>query len=663
MAISSYQPFPIAEFKTGLYDYTQSWVRPLDAYEPLENAYVYRGILQKRNGSRRLGNSAVADGLPIMGIMQWVNPDTGALTLVAASEDYLYKFVLGATEPADAWQKVVGVSNSQFWSGTVAPGAFGPVPVFWTTATPGTVTITITSAGSVVATSTDNAATPTATMSANGWITAGTFTFATGILNLTLSGAATGFVTITITTTLSSSSPYFTGTIANFFNSTNWQPTSTTTFIPSTAYLYMTNNVDPVTLFDGTNLSRPGFYTNSASTQYISKALDVKVYNNRLLLLRPKLNNGTNSDNQGVFFSALFSPFNFINDVAGNGGAISAATSDFYMSSEFLRDELICNFSESTWDLQRTGISIAPFSFKRLNDSKKTNSPYGTIDFDDVVRSVGATGLTQCDGVNVSRYDQSIIDFYETVMQQQYYNQVFGIRYDNLNQAWMLYPSSTASPVIDNVAPGSDCVLVFNFFENSFCTYRTAIPMTCLGAILHERVTTWANVGITWDQGDATWSSYGNEFKAPILLGGTTDGRILWMDQVDSPKDGMVFGSSVTGSSFSVSIVGKKWNPFATQGQKTQFGYVDVFYSVEEDLSGVPVELTLKFYADYNPTAVASRPLTLDGPAGSSYAWKRIYLNIIAEFVQMEIDPQEDAPFQITGLVLWARPAGRFTSP
>ena len=40
--------------QTGLYDYLQPWIRPQDAFEPLVNAYIYRGVLQKRNGSTLL---------------------------------------------------------------------------------------------------------------------------------------------------------------------------------------------------------------------------------------------------------------------------------------------------------------------------------------------------------------------------------------------------------------------------------------------------------------------------------------------------------------------------------------------------------------------------------------------------------------------------------
>src|SRR5271166_313645 len=50
---SSYQPFLIGQgaSKTGLFTYLDSWIKPEDAYDTLENAYVYRGSLYQRQGT------------------------------------------------------------------------------------------------------------------------------------------------------------------------------------------------------------------------------------------------------------------------------------------------------------------------------------------------------------------------------------------------------------------------------------------------------------------------------------------------------------------------------------------------------------------------------------------------------------------------------------
>ena len=188
-------------------------------------------------------------------------------------------------------------------------------------------------------------------------------------------------------------------------------------------------------------------------------------------------------------------------------------------------------------------------------------------------------------------------------------------------------------------------------------------------------------------------------------------------------------------------------------GQKTQFGYIDVFYNVASVDPANPIQIFLNFYVDNSNEIAAQRTLTLDGPiasaldvlatgnGGSSYSgsisgvyiipksfdvsvttsagiesfvddgngnlsgdlgdygtvvyqtgtwtltfvsgrtvptgnpitadyeyndtdaynWKRIYCNLMGEFIQIDFDPSEDSCFEILGFVLWARPAGRLT--
>jgi len=66
--------------------------------------------------------------------------------------------------------------------------------------------------------------------------------------------------------------------------------------------------------------------------------------------------------------------------------------------------------------------------------------------------------------------------------------------------------------------------------------------------------------------------------------------------------------------------------------------------------------------------------MTFDGQEDNAYAWKRIYISAVAEFIQIEINSiigiDEDTgeeilntagPFKILGMILYAGPAGRLT--
>ena len=744
------QPFVIGELKTGISTYLQPWRRAEDAFDPLVNAYVYRGTLNKRNGYVVFGNQ-LADMNPVMGIMQRINESTGVISLVVATTRNAYKYNVGP----NTFTLINTISNSFFWEGNVIMGAStiptaGTTSLFWPNLTPGTVVVSayFSTTGSTVQDSVtdDGAGGWTVTGGGSVFTGTGTINYTTGAVSFgtNLAAAKTVLLKVTATTT----GGYFTGNNTNFFNWTNWQPTDPTTFVTSTSYLYMTNNVDPITLYDGTNLSRPILYVDSAFTDYIKTTLDVKVYKNRLLAIRPTLNSTSNALNQSIYYSALFNPFNFLNDVAGNGGQLTAATGDIILAVEFLRDAIIVFFTFSTWIFRYTGYDVNPYRFDKINNSKTNSVPYGTIAFDERVTSLGSTGFIACDGANVQRYDISIIDYYETNMSEQYYNQCFAQRYDNLNQAWLLYVSNGADPddfpIVGGGAPGSDSALIYNFLENTWATYTFTDPMMSMGLFFSQMGQTWASTTFPWDTQDTAWKAYTTQKFAPILLIGDTTGNVFWIDNETANTD--------NGNPIVTDIVSTQWNPIVNAGQKVQFAYIDVYYQTVSTDPTNPIQLNLNFYVNNSNYIAESRPLTLDGPSEnvtnvigvgngtSSYSgtitnsgyiypntftistvtsngvedftdngngiligslgdtgtinynttawtltlvgviptgnkitanyqfsnpngfnWKRIYINLIGQFIQMEIDPTENAPFKILGFILWAKPAGRLT--
>ena len=546
------QPFLISEFKTGINTYMQPWIRPADAFEPLTNAYIYRGTVNKRAGYSQFGNT-LPDSNPVMGIMRYINETTGAQSLVVATTVNLYLY---------------------------DPG--------------------------------------------------------TGNYN-------------TVT-----SPPTFTGNITKFFNWTNWQASA-----GATSYLWMTNNNDPVTRFDGTTASQPTLYTNSANTDQITTSLDVQVYKQRLLFIRPTLQ-VEGVQNQSIYWSAISNPTNVVTDVAGNGGFLAAPTGDIIQSVEFVRDVLVVFFTNSTWIFRYTGNDSAPFRWDKVNNSKSTNAPYASVAYDERCTSIGNTGLIACDGVNVQRYDIPIIDYYETNFSEQYYGQSFSQRYDNLNQSWTLYVSNDPEnqfPLVGGVAPGSDSALVYNFVENTWATYQWSIPLTCLGLFYAQAGATWESLSVSpvneWQNTDQAWNSYSSQKSAPILLGGDTSGHVYYMDNNEEVTD--------NGTSIVPDIVTTRWNPILKLGQKVQFAYIDIYYYIASVDPAQPIQVNLNFYVDNSENVAASRIMTLDGPVNSQYAFKRIYLNLIGEFIQMEIDPDVDSFMQFVGFIIWARPAGRLT--
>lgn len=553
---SPLQPFLISEFKTGLDTYLEPWIRPKDSFEPLVNAYIYRGTVNKRSGYTQYGNT-LDDNQPVMGIMRYINETTGVVSLLVASTQHLYLYQAG-------------------------PNTF---------------------------------------------------------LNI-FAG--------------------FTGNITNFFNYTNWQ-----VLVGADSIIYMTNNKDPVTTYNGTVVAQPTFTISApaAPVTTIKTCLDLKVYKERLLFIRPTLQGAQNGvENQTIIWSAKFNPLDTDTITAGHGGSLTAPTGDIIQSAEFLRDVLVVNFTNSTWIFRFTGSQSDPFRWDKINNTKSINAPYGSESYDERTTSLGNTGFIACDGANVQRYDISIIDYYETEMSVKYFAQAFSQRYDNLNQAWLLYVSQSNSfPAVGNVAPGSDKALIYNFLENTFCTYTWSIPLTCLGLFYSQKGTTWADLTQKWEDTPKPWNYYGSQKLMPILLSGDTTGHVWEMDDGSAVLDAGFSG--VTPITFSIipDIVTTRWNPVMQAGQKVQFAYIDIYYGRASTDVADPIQLTLNFYIDNSEGIALSKTLTLDAPSNSQFAFKRIYMNLVGQFMQMEVDPDVDDFFQLLGFILWVRPAGRLT--
>ena len=518
--------------------------------------------------------------------------------------------------------------------------------------------------------------------------------YANGTVRLTLTAGALNSTTrYTVTATVQGD--YFTGDNSNFFKFFNWQ-----TVDDQPSYLYMTNNIDYVTLFDGTYLSRPPFAiaagntirdatTNSVLYPKVNDfktTLDVKVYKNRLLFIRPTLLNKT-PDAQSIRWSQIgnvrfpLGQFNFVADVAGNGGELSAPTGDWIQCAEFLRDVLTVFFQNSTWLFRFTGNTKDLFRFDKISGAKSTSAPYGSVEYDDRDTSMGAKGLIACDGVSVDRYDESIINFVQDI-NQNFFKQCFAQRFDTYNHTWMLYPTQEGENTSSNRA------LIYNYLENTWAIFDhdlgflVQVPeskntLSCLGLGSTVADLTWddfavgsgfySGLGLTWSQANFGWNSFATQDLAPDLLGGDQNGFVYEMmsGSTDNP------GPSSSEQAYGVPtlVLTKRLNPFIANGVKARFGYLDVYYEVNND-----VQALFKFYLNNSSEAALSFLFTFDGEANNAYAWKRIYISAVGEFLQIEINSDleqndEDGlpifntagPFKILGMILYAAPSGRLT--
>jgi len=667
-------------FSTGAWTISTSATISNNKPIVIEYSYVPTGLSTS-------GGSAGTTNNPIMGITTFRNETNDSLEMLICDTkraSYWSSSASGFQPISTFSQTIYQFPNPNTYQSTNNATA---ILTGFPKLAPGSLTATIyNTTGGVYDSASDIPSSSTAGVwrtGVNSHITGGAIVYDNGTGNssiiVTTNATASTLASFTVVITGSLQGDYFTGTNSAFFNYLNWAPAETDN------QLYMTNNVDPVTTWDGTNLNRPFFATTIESASLLAPSgvllpffnnvitcLDVRVYKNRLLLFRPTLSQQGTPEfeprGQGILYSAINQPQNMVADITGNGGEVDIPSGDWIMAAENIRDSIVVFLNESTWLLRDTQNAFAPFRIDQLNNTQSTNAPYGTVPHDLIARSIGNKGLFETDGVGCQRYDIAVIDLFEKI-NPNYFQQCFAQRYDPLNVIWMLYPSSSSG------LSTSDQIIIYNFIENTWALFQpalgdliqtpgTANTLSCLGLGFTTSAITWANIDLTWEEANRSWSSYLNQDQALSLLAGDQNGFVYLCN--NGPTDNP--GPSFTTNTIPTQIITKRFNPFANIGQSARFGYVDVYYQIDQDAI-----ITIKFYANNSSVAIQATTFTLDGPANASYAWKRFEPNITGEFIQIEFNSQADgqddpdpdsdpdAPFKILGIILWAMPAGRLT--
>ena len=101
-----YTGYLISDMKTGLQLNIEPWLLPQDAFTQMDNAYLWRGSLQKREGYNLIVDTTA--GNPIVGIFNYIT-SSGSRELLIADTKRLYKY---------NQNKLTCLDNTNYWTGT-----------------------------------------------------------------------------------------------------------------------------------------------------------------------------------------------------------------------------------------------------------------------------------------------------------------------------------------------------------------------------------------------------------------------------------------------------------------------------------------------------------------------------------------------------------------
>ena len=515
---------------SGLQTNYKPWLIPDEAFAELSNAYVFRGRVRKRFGSRWLGDSPLGTRLGInigtitagtlSGNVRTILADAGMPTSIGQAFS-IGDIVFTVYNPASGAQQMLRTDNSVLTSTyNLSTSDFNITGVALPDATPVIFYPNLPVMGIITYEQISiNDEYPIA------FDTRYAYTFVMGAWNRIGAEATAG-------------AAVWTGNNSQFFWGTTWTGTDASAKI---FFVTNFNENEPnfMRYYDGTLWTdfNPQI---DATPNFLNSARIIVPFKNRLLTFNtwegPASSlPGTNYSNR-CRYSQVGSPLDssaWRQDVPGRGNAIDASTTEAIITVEFIKDRLIVFFERSTWELVYTGNQAYPFNWQQINTELGAESTFSIVPFDKVAIGVGNVGIHACNGANVERIDEKIPD---TVFDIHNHGQgvfrVYGIRDFYVEMVYWTFPDTQASTDF----PYPNRVLVFNYKTGTWAFNDDSI--TCFGYFQPVSGVQWTSTTVTWDD-TVTWNSGAVQAQFRQVIAGNQEGYTFICD-ADEPTNALV---------------------------------------------------------------------------------------------------------------------------
>lgn len=548
--MSSYQPFPVSDFKTGLYYAKEPWLAPRDAFVSLFNAQLYQGKIKKRKGSQSFGEF----------VHQVRNESIGA----SGSTNYTGTLANAPVRSGDSEGRFQFTDGSQIIidNGDGTLGGDGSGSIDYETGEYD-VTFNASTGGAVTADYQYKPGNPIMAIYAyyGSQGSSSLLTWDTRRCNqwFPLEERFHDITEVDI----------WSGADDNFFWAENWADE-----------MFVTNNVDQIQRFDGSSFQKLDVDFTGDGTNDVDSCLLIFSYKQRLILLRPQEMGDLKPQRARWCVAGDWSDWT-------NDGYVDAPTLDWIMAADFLGDDLVVFFERSIWSLKYTGDADQPFVWKKLVSTEGSYATFATTTFSDELITLGPTGLIGTDGFDVTRLDEKVPDI-ALEFDMEHYHVCYAAILEEEREDWVLYPQIGSTH--------SDRVLSLNYIDNSWSIYDLAL--TCMGYWTYAADPTWDQIDQSWDELERTWDERSKQSGYPITLGGTYEGDILMLNQEGDDR----------GEPIKLEIKTGRWNPFWKQGHEARLGKIEFLFTTDPGII-----LYIDLYTDFDTVPYKTEEVALDG--------------------------------------------------
>lgn len=236
--------------------------------------------------------------------------------------------------------------------------------------------------------------------------------------------------------------------------------------------------------------------------------------------------------NQGVLYSGIRTASGNGDKFNVPGAGLFQADTYLYITGATILGQILClNFNRMAYTLERTRDAFNPYFGRSVPGVLGTDAKFSPVSWNDVVNSLGKTGILGLDGRRNLRIDNKIPNFTADEIDQVDFNLIYG-GFDRVNNQFLWAYKESESPSVTQ-----NKVLVRNYDEDTWSVYDqrfSVFGQTDTGLNL-----TWDDIDETtgndswaaWDETEEIWNRIGLGEAVQKTLAGDDLGFIYDINQ------------------------------------------------------------------------------------------------------------------------------------
>jgi len=261
----------------------------------------------------------------------------------------------------------------------------------------------------------------------------------------------------------------------------------------------------------------------------------------------------------------------------GGGYIDNLQTQQQIISAEFIKDRLIVYYERETWELVYTGNQQIPFVWQQINTEFGAQSTFSVVPFDAQVLAISQNGITACTGANVNRIDEKIPkEVFKIRNTNEGVLRVQGIRdYEFEMVYWSMPLNFVSLEGKTDIFPNQ--VLTYNYNTGSWA-YNTD-SFTVFGYFPQSVGATWGNTSDQWQYMTNLWSDGSLQSNFRQVVAGNQQGFVLQIDGDLTRNAGAlsVADASISGDEVTLVIPNHNLNPMDVFTQEDEYVLLENF--------------------------------------------------------------------------------------